>query len=153
MKQISIPNAPWWLPHSQVIAKGRLLAGDTAAITNGVVSADVINGVPVMVTKGGDLNIIKVQRMITYGKVAVMDPDGETHEVTLPAEAEHLFDDDLNYICAQIDAKSHPLSAEEQKRFLPAASVPSETSSKPVSLSPVSLSMQNSTNFSAAGLA
>src|SRR5689334_10415369 len=99
MKQLPIPNASWWMPHSQVIAKGRMLAGDTAAITNGVVSTEIINGMPVVITKGGDANLLKIKRMITYGKVAVMDPDGEKHEVTLPGEADQLFDQDLNYIC------------------------------------------------------
>jgi hypothetical protein len=138
MKQIPIPNAEWWMPHSQCIAKGRLLAGDTAAITNGIVSADIVNGTPVMVTKGGNINILKVQRMISYGKVAVMDPDGEIHEVTLPEQADQLFDTDLNYICAQIDAKSRPLTLEEQKAFLASANGRLETSSNLESLSPMS---------------
>lgn len=138
MKPLSIPNAPWWLNHSQVVAKGRLLAGDTAAITNDIVSTEIVNNTPVMITRGGNANILKVQRMITYGKVAVMDPDGETHEVTLPDEADQLFDADLNYICAQIDAKSRPLSIEEQKAFLASANGHSEIISSLVSVSPMS---------------
>ncbi len=138
MKPLSIPNAPWWLNHSQVLAKGRLLAGDTAAITNDLVETTVVNGIPVMSNKGGNMNILKVQRMITYGKVAVMDPDGETHEVTLPDQADQLFDTDLNYICAQIDAKSRPLSIEEQKRFLNSVNGRLETDSGLANLSPMS---------------
>jgi hypothetical protein len=135
MKPLSIPNAPWWLNHSQVLAKGRLLAGDTAAITNELVSTDVVNGVPVMTNKGGNLNILKVQRMVSQGRVAVMDPDGETYDVILPGGADQLFDADLNYICAQIDAKSRPLNAEEQKRFLTSVNGHSETSSSQANLS------------------
>lgn len=137
MKPIALPNAPWWLNHSHVLTKGRMTAGDTAAITNSLVSAEIVNGTPVMITRGGNLSIEKVKRMVTSGTVAVMLDDGEKHEVHLPEQAEDLLDDDLTYICAQIDAKGRPMNAEELKAFLASQNAHSETHSNLASLSPM----------------
>lgn len=139
MKSASIPNAPHWLNHSFVIAKGRMLSGDVAEITNGMVTVEVVNGTPIVITKAGSQNLLKVQRMITSGTVAVMDSDGEKYEVKLPDDAHLLYQEDLEYICAQIDAKSKPLSVEEQKRFLNSANGHSEAPSRPQNLSPMNL--------------
>ncbi len=135
MKPITLKNAPHWLNHSHVLVKGRMTAGDVAEITNGMVAVEVVNNTPVVITRGGNQNILKVRRMVTQGVVAVMLEDGEKYEVQLPGGVEDLFQDDLDYICAQIDAKSRPLSAEEQKRFLNSAPERSEAHSNTVSLS------------------
>lgn len=139
MKPIALKNAPHWLNHSHVLIKGRLTAGDQAEIANGIVEVEVVNGNPVVVTKAGNQGILKVQRMVVQGVVAVMLEEGETYEVELPGEAENLFPDDLDYICKQIDAKSKPLSAEDQQRFLASANGHSETPLDPASPSLKSL--------------
>lgn len=140
MKPIAIKNAPHWLNHSHVLTRGRMTAGDLAAITNGMVSVEAVNGTPVVVTRAGDQNILKVQRMVTQGVVAVMldngeDGEPEKYEVHLPGEADQLLPEDLDYICAQIDAKSKPMSAEAQKAFLASANGHSGEHSNPVKLS------------------
>lgn len=143
MKPIAIKNAPHWLNHSHVLTKGRMTAGDEAEINNGMVSVEVVNNTPVVVTHGGLLNMLKVQRMVTQGVVAVMltgeDGELEKYEVKLPQEAADLLPKDLEYICQQIDAKSKPLSLEEQKAFLASANGHSGEHSKPANLSPMSL--------------
>lgn len=139
MKPIGLKNAPHWLNHSHVLTKGRMTAGDAAEITNGMVSAEVVNGMPLVITRAGNQNILKVRRMVVQGVVAVMLEDGETYEVALPAQAEELLTDDLDYICAQIDAKSRSLSVEQQQAFLASANGHSEASSDRASLSPMSL--------------
>jgi hypothetical protein len=135
MKSVSILNAPWWLNHSIVICKGRLLAGDVAEINNSMVTMEVVNGVPVVITKGGNQAILKVQRMITQGTVAVLDDEGDPYEVSLPKDAHLLYQEDLEYICAQIDAKGKPMSAEAQKAFLASAKNHLEAHSHPANLS------------------
>lgn len=137
MKPITIPNAPWWLNHSHVLTKGRMTAGDSAAITNGITGTETVNGVPTIVMKPGDQNILKVRRMITQGVVAVLLDDGEKHEVKLPDQVEDLLDADLTYICSQIDARGKPMNAEELQRFLASANGHSEAHSPQTSLSPV----------------
>lgn len=136
MQPLALKNAEWWLNHSHVLIKGRLTAGDNAVIANGVVQVEMQGKEPVMVSKAGLANILKVQRMVTQGTVAVMLQGGQTYEVSLPGEVENLFPDDLSYICDQIDALSKPLSAQEQKDFLASANAPSETPSTPENLSP-----------------
>ena len=138
MQPLALKNAEWWLNHSHVLIKGRLTAGDNAVIANGVVQVEMQGKEPVMVSKAGLANILKVQRMVTQGTVAVMLQGGQTYEVSLPGEVENLFPDDLSYICEQIDALSKPLSAQEQKDFLAAASASSETPSTPENPSPAS---------------
>lgn len=138
LQPLALKNAEWWLNHSHVLLKGRLTAGDQAEIANGVVTVEMNGKEPVMVSKAGLANILKVQRMVTQGTVAVMLPGGQTYEVSLPGEVENLFPDDLGYICEQIDAMSKPLSAKEQKDFLASVSVPSETPSTPENPSPAS---------------
>lgn len=129
MKPIALKNASHWLNHSHVLIKGRITAGDMAAITDSMVSVDMAsNGTPVVITRAGRQSILKVQRMVTQGTVAVMLDEGETYEVKLPGEAEDLLPEDIDYICAQIDAKGKPLNAEEQQRFLNSASAPAEGS-------------------------
>lgn len=139
MKPIGLKNAPHWLNHSQVLVKGRMTAGDVAEITNGMVNAEVVNGVPLVITRAGNQNILKVRRMVLQGVVAVMLEDGETYEVGLPEHAEDLLAEDLDYICAQIDAKSKPLSVEQQRAFLASANGRSETNSVQANLSPMNL--------------
>ena len=138
MQPLALKNAEWWLNHSHVLIKGRLTAGDNAVIANGVVQVEMQGKEPVMVSKAGLANILKVQRMVTQGTVAVMLQGGQTYEVSLPGEVENLFPDDLSYICEQIDALSRPLSAQEQKDFLASASAPSAMPSIPESPSPAS---------------
>jgi len=77
--------------------------------------------------------------MVTQGLVAVMLDDGEKYEVNLPSEAENLLSDDLDYICAQIDAKSKPMSAQQQKAFLAFANGHSGEHSNPAKQSPMNL--------------
>ena len=133
---LSIPNAAHWLNHSHVLIKGRMTAGDAAEIANGVVQIEMSGNTPVMITKAGLNNILKVRRMVVPGSiVAVMLEGGETYEVSLPDETENLFPDDLGFICEQIDAKSKPLSAKEQQDFLASANGRSETTSPPTNLS------------------
>lgn len=121
---ISVNNAPWWLPHSTVALKGVYLAEDDAAINNqaqtlslqreGTSNATLTNN-------SGSVAILKVQRMVTQGTVAVMMRGGKKHEVSLPTQANKLSILDLNYIIEQIDALSQPMSAEEQAAFLASA--------------------------------
>lgn len=130
MKPIAIKNKDNWLNHSHVLTRGRMTAGDLAEINNGMVSVEVVNNVPVVITKAGNQNILKVRRMVVQGTVAVLlnngDDEPEKYEVSLPEQAEQLLPDDLDYICEQIDARSKPMSAEEQKRFLNGAGAHSE---------------------------
>lgn len=143
MKPIALKNAPHWMPHSHVLTKGRMTAGDSAEITNGMISVEMVGGAPLVVTKAGNQNLLKVQRMVISGVVAVMldngDDEPEKYEVSLPEDAADLLPEDLDYICAQIDAKSKSLSMEEQKRFLNSANGHSEEPSNPANLSPMSL--------------
>lgn len=120
---IAIPNAPWWQPHSHVLLKGLYLTEDDAAITNQsqIFSVNTQTGNANNVTaqgQMGSLAVLKVQRMVTQGTVAVMLRSGATYEVSLPRQAGKLLVPDLNYILTQIDAMSQPMSAEEQQLFL-----------------------------------
>jgi len=130
MKPLAIKNKDNWLNHSHILTRGRMTAGDMAEIANDMVSVEVVNNVPVVITKAGSQSILKVQRMVTQGVVAVLldngDDEPERYEVHLPEQADQLLPDDLDYICVQIDARSKPMSVEEQKRFLNSAGVHSE---------------------------
>lgn len=128
-KGIGIDNAQHWLNHSYVQLKGLYLAEDEAHVANSIVSiqgAGTAN--PTMGMRAGDQNLIKVQRMVSEGKVAVMLRGGHKYEVNLPGEVGKLLPADLAYISAQIDAMSQPMSAEEQARFLASQNAPAEAS-------------------------
>lgn len=116
---IAIPNAGHWLNHSHVLLKGLYLASDDAWVTNHIVSVTGAGTANVaMETRAGDQALLKVKRMVTEGRVAVLLRDGRKYEVSLPAEVESLLPTDLAYISEQIDALSRPMSAEEQTAFL-----------------------------------
>jgi hypothetical protein len=116
---ISIQNAPWWANHSHVILRGLYTASDEAHVTNSIVSVTGAGTANVgMETRAGDQAILKVQRMVAQGTVAVMLRSGHKYEVQLPGDAGKLLPTDLSYISAQIDALSQPMSAEEQTAFL-----------------------------------
>jgi hypothetical protein len=121
MDTIGIPNAPWWLNNSTVVIKGLFLAEDDAWLTNQISASKVQNaGTSNMTleTNVGNQNILKIQRMVTQGTVAIMLKGGNTYTVELPKEAGKLLPPDANYILAQIDALGRPMSAEEQEAFL-----------------------------------
>lgn len=119
---IAIENAPWWLPHSHVLLKGPYLAEDDAFVSNqtqkfSVEGAGTAN-VTAQAQSMGNAAIYKVQRMVSQGTVAIMLRGGVKHESSLPSQVNQLSIIDLNYIIAQIDALSQPMSAEEQQTFL-----------------------------------
>lgn len=124
---IAIQNAPWWQPHSHVLLKGLYLAEDDAFVANGIVAVTGV-GTPnaTMETRPGDQALLKVQRMVKQGTVAVMLRTGQKYEVNLPGEAGKLLPIDLAYITEQIDAMSQPMSAEEQASFLKSANAHAE---------------------------
>ncbi len=103
--------------HSIVLLKGIQTLDDNAQVANA--------------SEGhrGDSARIKIQHMVTQGKVAVMlAPDGEKYEVDLPKDAGRLLDADALYILEQIEAVSKPMSMEEQKVFLARANGHSKAS-------------------------
>lgn len=130
---ITIQNAPWWQPHSHVLLKGLYLAEDEAYVANAIIA---ITGAgtasPQMETRTGDQTLLKVQRMVRQGTVAVMLRTGQKYEVSLPGEVGKLLPIDLAYIAAQIDATSQPMSAEAQKSFLASANGHAEANSHTV---------------------
>lgn len=127
MDTIGIPNAPWWLNNSTVVLKGLYLAEDDAWVTNNMLTIQGAGTTGATVeSHGGDQQILKVQRMVRQGTVAVMLRGGATYEVTLPQEAKKLLQVDLDYISKQIDALSQPMSAEEQEAFLASANAHSQ---------------------------
>lgn len=130
MSPIAIANAKWWLNHSIVSLKGLFLAEDDAWINNNIVSVQNA-GTPnaKLETRPGDQATLKIQRMVQTGTVAVMLRGGQTYSVSLPAEANKLLPADRDYILAQIDDLSQPMSAEEQQAFLASASEPSAAAS------------------------
>jgi hypothetical protein len=130
MKPRGIKPAEWWLAHSHCVLKGLYLAKDEAWVNNQMVHMQGVGTADVSVEQhAGDMNILKIQRMVMQGKVAVkLQPDGEIYEVTLPDQAEDLLTDDLTYIAAQITAISKPMSAKEQADFLASANGHSEAS-------------------------
>lgn len=116
---ISIENAPWWQPHSHVLLKGLYLAEDEAFVANSIVSITGAGTANAAVeTRAGDQALLKVQRMVKQGTVAVMLRTGQKYEVSLPGEVGKLLSVDISYIADQIDAMSKPMSAEEQAAFL-----------------------------------
>lgn len=124
---IGITNAPWWLNHSSVVLKGLCLAEDDAWITNNIVSVQNAGTNNVSVeTRTGDQALLKIQRMVKSGTVAVMLRGGQKYEVSLPSEVGKLLPVDAAYIVAQIDAMSQPMSAEEQANFLKSVNEQSE---------------------------
>lgn len=127
MDNIALPNAPHWLNHSNVVLKGIYLAADEAWVTNQMVSVKN-NGTETSVeTRTGDQNLLKIQRMVKSGTVAVMLRNGSTYEVQLPQDAGKLLPSDAAYIVEQIDAAGKPMSAEEQAAFLASANAQSGT--------------------------
>jgi hypothetical protein len=127
MDTIGISNAPHWLNHSYVTLRGLYLAADEAWVTNQMVSVKNSGGETSVETRTGDQNLLKIQRMVTSGKVAVMLRNGSTYEVNLPQDAGKLLPSDVAYIVEQIDAAGKPMSAEEQQAFLASASGQSGT--------------------------
>ena len=75
----------------------------------------------------GSVAVLKVQRMVRQGTVAIMLRGGAKYEVSLPAQANKLTITDLNYIIGQIDVLSQPMSVEEQQAFLASANGHSTT--------------------------
>ena len=126
---IPIENASWWLPHSHVALRDLYLAEDEAAINNQANSIRLqqegASG-KALVNQAGSLVILKVQRMVHEGVVAVMLRGGRKHEVKLPADVHKLSPTDLQYLNEQIDLFSRPMSAEEQEAFLASANGRSE---------------------------
>lgn len=129
---IGITNAKHWLNHSHVELKSLYLAGDEAWITNNMVSVQNVGTADAAVqTLAGNQGLLKIQRMVVPGSlVSVMLRDGTTYDVALPLDAEKLFQTDLAYISAQIDAISKPMSAEEQIDFLKSMNAQSEATSQ-----------------------
>lgn len=124
---IPLPNAPHWLNHSNVTLKGLYLAADEAWVTNQMVSVKN-NGTETSVeTRTGDQSLLKIQRMVKSGTVAVMLRNGSTYEVQLPQDAGKLLPGDVAYILEQIDAAGKPMTAEEQQAFLASANGQSGT--------------------------
>lgn len=118
---ITIPNAPWWQPHSHVQLKGLYLAEDDAFVTNQTSTFSVNGAGTANVTaqaQPGNSAIYKIQRMVRQGTVSIMLRGGAKYEVSLPAQANRLTITDVNYIIEQIDALSQPMSVEEQQAFL-----------------------------------
>lgn len=140
MSEITIPNAPHWLNHSYCRLKGLYLAEDDAAISNAIVSITGAGTTNAAVeTRAGDQTLLKVQRMVMAGTVAVMLRGGAKYEVNLPGEVGKLLPTDVAYISEQIDATSRPMSAEEQKAFLDSAKDHSGDNSARTNLSLMSL--------------
>jgi hypothetical protein len=127
MDTIALQNAPHWLNHSYVTLRGLYLAADEAWVTNQMVSVKNSGGETSVETRTGDQNLLKIQRMVTSGKVAVMLRNGSTYEVNLPQDAGKLLPSDVAYIVEQIDAAGKPMTAEEQAAFLASANAPSGT--------------------------
>jgi hypothetical protein len=123
--EISIPNAPWWQNHSQVLLKGVLKASDEAWIQNKMISVSGVGANATVESNPGNSSILKVQRMVQQGTVSVMLKGGQKYEVSLPKDAGELLATDLAYINSQIDALSAPMSAEEQQAFLASANAQS----------------------------
>lgn len=119
--EIGLENAPWWLPHSQVLLKGVFLAEDEAWVTNHLVSVQGSGQNAVVETNSGSMTILKVQHMVQQGTVAVMLKGGTKYEVQLPKDAGKLLAADLAYISSRIDLVSAPMTAEEQVAFLASA--------------------------------
>lgn len=135
MDTIGIPNAPWWLNNSTVALKGLYLAEDDAWVTNQVSTSKIQNAGSTNMTvetNVGNQSVLKIQRMVTQGTVAVMLKGGKTYTVHLPQEAGKLLPPDANYILAQIDELGQPMSAEEQASFLASANGQSEATLKVV---------------------
>ena len=126
--EISLDNAPWWMNHSQVLLKGMFLAEDEAWIANHMVSVQGSGQNAVVETHSGEATILKVQRMVQQGVVAVMLKGGIKYEVQLPKDASKLLATDLAYISSRIDLASQPMTAEEQAAFLASAQGQSEGS-------------------------
>lgn len=121
---IAIPNAAWWLPHSHVLLKGLYLTEDDAYIQNQAQTFKVEGANTANVTAQGQMGsvaVLKVQRMVRQGTVAIMLRGGAKYEVSLPSQANKLTITDLNYIIGQIDVLSQPMSVEEQQAFLACA--------------------------------
>lgn len=119
MNEMTITNAPWWQNHSFCRLKGLYLAEDEAAVANSMVTITGAGTAQANVeTRAGDQVLLKVQRMVVQGTVAVMLRTGQKYEVSLPGEVGKLLPTDLKYISDQIDAMSQPMSAEEQTAFL-----------------------------------
>jgi hypothetical protein len=127
MDTIGIINAPHWLNHSYVTLKGLYLAADEAWVTNQMVSVKNNGTETTVETRSGDQAMLRIQRMVTSGKVAVMLRNGSTYEVNLPQDAGKLLPSDMAYILEQIDAAGKPMSAEEQAAFLASANAQSAT--------------------------
>ena len=122
---IGLENAPWWMPGSSVVLKGLFLASDEAWIANKMVSVQGSGANAVVETNSGNMTILKVQRMVQQGTVAVMLKGGARYEVHLPQDAGKLLAADLAWIASRIDLASQPMTAEEQAAFLASAQGPS----------------------------
>ena len=128
---ITIPNAPWWQPHSHVLLKGLYLAEDDAYVTNQASTFSVNGAGTANVTaqaQAGNQTIYKVQRMVKQGTVSILLRGGARYDVSLPAQANRLTITDINYIVGQIDNLSQPMSIEEQTAFLASQNEPAAAS-------------------------
>ena len=127
MDTIGIPNAPYWLNHSHVELKGLYLAADDAWVGNQMVSVKGVGADAIVENRTGDQALLKIQRMVKSGTVAVMLRSGAIYEVNLPGDVAKLLPGDVAYINEQIDLAGQPMSAEEQAAFLASANGQSET--------------------------
>lgn len=124
---IGIENAKWWLPQSHVVIKEDLLVSDQEWITNQTIKIAAVgntnggNGNAEVESRLGSANRLLIERMVVEGVVAVSRPRGRVKTVHLPAEASQLLQADLDYIVEQINALTQPMTAAEQKDFLPGA--------------------------------
>lgn len=143
---IAIPNASWWMPHSQVLLKEDLLAEDQAWIANQ--TTRIVNpGTSFARVESylGDASILLVKRMVVHGTVAVKRSGDRVKTVTLPQEAGRLLRQDLDYIASKINEYNQPMTEEQQQDFLPAANGQSETNLQVVNPFPTSSSDADST--------
>ncbi len=112
----NIPNAPHWTNNSVVIVREDYLAEDEAWIINNLVRLDPTNALQ-LTSKHKD--ILTVQRMVVPGSiVAVRRSADRVKTVQLPADAEKLLWNDLQYIVEQINKLNEPpMTPEEQQTF------------------------------------
>jgi len=128
---VQIPNAPWWLPHSHVIVKEDFLASDEAWIQNHLgnkMKIDKNSKNPEVDMLMGNVNILLVARMVVQGVVAVKRTSDRIKTVSLPAEADKLLKNDIDYICAEINRLNPDMEEDEQEDFLAGANGHSKTS-------------------------
>lgn len=120
IETIGLPNAPWWLNHSTVIAKADRTAADDAWIQKNLMRVNVngsgSNATPEMKMGDKDFNILLIERLVQPGSVvAVKRSQGRTKTVNLPSEAGSLLITDLAYIVSELNKLNEPIMDEEQQ--------------------------------------